>query len=51
MRIRDDSELGHHCMECLSQLATLNGAIFADDAARVSYLSVFITTFLNLFHE
>ncbi|XP_069125670.1 exportin-4-like isoform X1 [Argopecten irradians] len=47
-KVRHNSEMAHHSMQCLTQLASLNGNIFADDKARCEYLATFIDGFLQL---
>ena len=40
--------MAHHSMQCLSQLASLNGSVFADDKAKTQYLTVYTDGFLQL---
>ncbi|KAL3883791.1 hypothetical protein ACJMK2_030022 [Sinanodonta woodiana] len=46
-KARYNSEMAHHSMMCLSQLASLNGSIFPDDKAKTSYLHSYISCFLE----
>ncbi|XP_041355105.1 exportin-4-like [Gigantopelta aegis] len=47
-KARHNSEMAHHSMQCLSQLASLNGSVFADDKAKTQYLTVYTDGFLQL---
>ncbi|KAJ8315064.1 hypothetical protein KUTeg_007214 [Tegillarca granosa] len=47
-KVRHNSDMAHHSMQCLSQLASLNGPIFPDDKARHEYLNSFIAGFIQL---
>lgn len=42
------SELSHHCMQCLTQLAPVAGAIFNNDDALLTYMSHYITCLLGV---
>ncbi|XP_061176526.1 exportin-4-like [Saccostrea echinata] len=47
-KVRHNSDMSHHSITCLSQLASLNGIIFPDDKARLEYLTAYISGFLEL---
>ncbi|KAK7494569.1 hypothetical protein BaRGS_00014222, partial [Batillaria attramentaria] len=47
-KVRHNSEMAHHALMCLSQLASLNGHIFPDDKARTHYLTNYLEGFLHL---
>ena len=46
--MRFNCEMAHHALQCLSQLASTNGAIFEDNKATTDYLAHFIQLFLDL---
>ena len=50
-RIRDNSEMAHHSLQCLAQLATINGSIFNDDQAKSHFLSTFLAALLSFLAE
>lgn len=47
-KVRHNSDMSHHSITCISQLASLNGIVFPDDKARLEYLNAFIRGFLEL---
>ncbi|CAH1799119.1 unnamed protein product, partial [Owenia fusiformis] len=47
-KVRHNSEMAHHSMQCISQLATLTGAVFSDDTAKRDYVAHFLQGFLAL---
>lgn len=47
LKIRHDSELSHHTLNCLIQLASLNGSVMAKREIRLQYLANYITAFLG----
>ncbi|XP_067013326.2 exportin-4 isoform X2 [Anabrus simplex] len=47
-KVRNDKMLSHHTMNCLVQLASLNGAVFVDKEVRIQYLTTYMQGFLNL---
>ncbi|XP_077977331.1 exportin-4-like [Glandiceps talaboti] len=51
MKIRHNSEMGHHSMQCLTQLASLSGPIFQSSDTQRDYLAHFIQGFLSLFRS
>ncbi|XP_047129272.1 exportin-4 isoform X1 [Hydra vulgaris] len=42
------SELSHHCMQCLVQLASVTGAVFSSDEHSVNYLAKYMTCLLSI---
>ncbi|XP_071481879.1 exportin-4-like [Diadema antillarum] len=46
-RTRLNPDLCHHAMQCLSQLATLDGPVFANDKAKSEYLTHFVRSLLQ----
>ena len=48
MKVRHDSELSHHTMNCLVQLASLNGNVMSGRDTRLRYLTNFLTHLLTL---
>ncbi|XP_052239002.1 exportin-4-like isoform X2 [Dreissena polymorpha] len=46
-KVRHNSEMATHSIQCLTQLASLNGPVFLDDRARTQYLTVYIETLLQ----
>ena len=38
----------HHCLQCLTQLASLSGVVLQNDETKVVYLSRFLQGFLHL---
>ncbi|XP_069695986.1 exportin-4-like isoform X2 [Periplaneta americana] len=47
-KVRENPQLAHHSLNCLVQLASLNGAVFASKDVRVQYLASYMQGFLNL---
>ncbi|GLH05441.1 Exportin-4 [Gryllus bimaculatus] len=47
-KVRENPGLAHHTMNCLVQLASLNGNVFASKEVRLQYLANYIRSFLNL---
>jgi hypothetical protein len=47
-KVRENPQLAHHSLNCLVQLASLNGTVFADKDVRVQYLANYMQNFLNL---
>lgn len=47
-KVRHNSEMAHHSMICVSQLASLNGHVFHDDDQKMQYLIKFVEGFLQL---
>ena len=47
MRVRHDSELSHHTINCLIQLSSLNGTVMTKKENRLEYLTNYITCFLR----
>ncbi|KAL4233256.1 Exportin-4 [Mactra antiquata] len=45
-KVRHNSEMATHSIQCLTQLASLNGAVFTDDKSRTQYLTNFVESFL-----
>ncbi len=50
-RIRQNPELSHHSLQCLIQLSSLSGVVFAEDVERDRYLNFFLKTALHTFKE
>ncbi|CAI9742263.1 exportin-4-like isoform X1 [Octopus vulgaris] len=48
-KVRHNSEMAHRSMQCLTQLASLSGPIFPNDAARTQFLASYIENFLHMF--
>jgi len=48
MKVRHDSELSHHTMNCLVQLASLNGNVMSSKEVRLRYLANFLGHLLAL---
>lgn len=48
-KVRHNSEMAHHSLQCLTQLASLSGPVFPNDAARTQFLASYIENFLHLF--
>lgn len=46
--VRSDSEVSHHSVQCLAQLASVNGRVFADDQSMTLYLNEYLQRFLHL---
>ncbi|XP_067950232.1 exportin-4-like [Watersipora subatra] len=46
-KVHYNAELSHHALQCLGQLATLNGAVFNDSSLQLTYLTQFITAYLG----
>lgn len=40
--------MANHCLQCISQLASLNGPVFPDDKAKCQYLAFFLGGFLPM---
>jgi hypothetical protein len=47
-KVRENPQLAHHSLNCLVQLASLNGTVFANKDVRVQYLANYMQNFLNL---
>jgi hypothetical protein len=47
-KVRENPQLAHHSLNCLVQLASLNGTVFANKDVRVQYHSNYLRNFLNL---
>ncbi|ESO89303.1 hypothetical protein LOTGIDRAFT_106479, partial [Lottia gigantea] len=47
-KARFNSEMAHHSIQCIGQLASLNGVIFTNDESRKQYLQSFLDGFLHL---
>ncbi|XP_021933085.1 exportin-4-like, partial [Zootermopsis nevadensis] len=47
-KVRENPQLCHHSLNCLVQLASLNGAVFENKDVRVQYLANYMQSFLNL---
>ncbi|XP_056641189.1 exportin-4-like [Diorhabda carinulata] len=47
-KIRDIDQLAHHSLNCLVQLASLNGGILPTDESRLEYLHSYLMAFFNL---
>ncbi|CAG9772928.1 unnamed protein product [Ceutorhynchus assimilis] len=47
-KVRDIDELAHHSLNCLVQLATLNGSVMNMEDAKMKYLHTYLVNFLNL---
>lgn len=47
-KVRHLPDLCHHTLNCLTQLASLNGPVLANKDVRVSYVSHFLTQFVHL---
>ena len=48
LKVRHDSELAHHTLNCLIQLSSLNGSVMTKKEARVEYLANYVTNFLGM---
>ena len=48
MKVRHDSELAHHTLNCLIQLSSLNGSVMSKKESRLEYLSNYLRHFLGL---
>lgn len=46
-KVRNNPQLAHHAMNCLIQLATVNGKIMETEAEKLQYLSNYMERFLN----
>ncbi len=51
LKVRHDSELAHHTLNCLIQLSSLNGNVMAKKEARVEYLANYLAEFLGLLQQ
>ena len=51
MKVRHDSELSHHTLNCLVQLASLNGNVMTGKDTRMAYLTNYLTHFLKLIQD
>ncbi|XP_069936406.1 exportin-4 [Cherax quadricarinatus] len=47
-RVRGDWELGHHALNCLVQLASLNGAVLINRQVRIKYLTQYLQCLFSL---
>ncbi|XP_063590971.1 exportin-4-like [Penaeus indicus] len=47
-RVRGDWELGHHALNCLVQLASLNGAVLINRQVRIKYLTQYLECLFSL---
>ncbi|CAL4214717.1 unnamed protein product, partial [Meganyctiphanes norvegica] len=47
-RVRGDWELGHHSLNCLVQLASLNGAVLINRQVRIKYLTQYLQCLFSL---
>ncbi|XP_068202365.1 LOW QUALITY PROTEIN: exportin-4-like [Palaemon carinicauda] len=47
-RVREDWELGHHALNCLVQLASLNGAVLINREVRIKYLTQYLECLFSL---
>ncbi|KAK7073379.1 Exportin-4 [Halocaridina rubra] len=47
-RVRENWELGHHALNCLVQLASLNGAVLINRQIRIKYLSQYLECLFSL---
>ena len=46
-KVRQLPDLCHHTLNCLTQLASLNGPVMANKDVRVSYISHYLTQFVH----
>ena len=46
-KVRFNSEMAHQSLQCLGQIASMNGPVFSDDTAETEYLANFLTEFLE----
>ena len=46
MRVRHDSELSHHTINCLVQLSSLNGTVMTKKENRLEYLTNYVSHYL-----
>ncbi len=51
LKIRHDSELAHHTLNCLIQLSSLNGSVMTKKETRLEYLSNYLRSFLGLLDQ
>eukprot|EP00094_Tigriopus_californicus_P000138 TCALIF_00134-PA protein Name:"Similar to xpo4 Exportin-4 (Xenopus laevis)" AED:0.05 eAED:0.05 QI:354/0.88/0.9/1/1/1/10/107/1127 len=51
LKIRSDSELTHHSLNCLIQLSSLSGSVMTKKETRLEYLTNYIKEFLTLLHN
>ncbi|XP_076041566.1 exportin-4-like isoform X2 [Oratosquilla oratoria] len=47
-KVRGDWELGHHALNCLVQLASLNGAVLVNRQVRIKYLRQYLECLFSL---
>lgn len=47
-RVRGDWDLGHRALNCLVQLASLNGAVLINRQVRIKYLSQYLECLFSL---
>uniref|UniRef100_A0A1B6DRC6 Exportin-4 n=2 Tax=Clastoptera arizonana TaxID=38151 RepID=A0A1B6DRC6_9HEMI len=47
-KIRDEPSVAHHSLNCLVQLASLNGPVVANKDARLQYITTFLQAFIKL---
>ena len=47
-KVRFNSEMAHHSLQCIAQLASMNGNVFADEKVKTEYLGNFVQTFLDV---
>ncbi|VDI81588.1 Hypothetical predicted protein [Mytilus galloprovincialis] len=47
-RVRYNSDMANHCLQCISQLASLNGPVFPDDKSKCQYLAFLLGAFLPM---
>lgn len=47
-RVREDWNLGHRALNCLVQLASLNGAVLINRQVRIKYLSQYLECLFSL---
>ncbi|XP_002740804.1 exportin-4-like [Saccoglossus kowalevskii] len=51
LKVRHNSEMGHHSLQCLTQLASLSGNIFPDEKTQCEYLGRYIQGFLHFINS
>ncbi|XP_070568372.1 exportin-4-like isoform X2 [Ptychodera flava] len=51
VKVRHNSEMGHHSLQCLTQLASLNGPIFQDEKTQRDYLAHVCQGFLHFINS
>lgn len=47
-KIHDQQPIAHHALNCLVQLASLNGSIMSRDETKIQYLHAYMEGLLNL---